>query len=155
MSSPVKIECEPKGYPSVCEGDSSDIKHLYWANWGDDKNDVDAHLGFWQINDDNEGPMFIVNAMQSNEITRGREMLKWLQSYGKPIIIVEAIPSAFGFYEQMTREELIYCWEATDGFPSDYEENSVPLSIFDPSNVYNKIDSSDMNDTNHSLLGAS
>ena len=110
--------------PDIVEGDECRMDHMMWAMFEEDDQGEDAHMGFWATSDGR----LIIQSFQANADVRGRDMLVWLQRYGRPIHVVEVIPPAIGFWNKMRDEGLITDWDHANGEPSPLESLSIPLS---------------------------
>lgn len=114
----INIINEAQLSPTVVD-DDGDVAHAKWAEFDDE-----AHVRFWLTSDDE----IVIQTMHSSPAIRGRDMLRWLAQYGKPIVVVEATYEALGFWERMQKEGLIHSVDVAEGFPSELENMSVPFN---------------------------
>lgn len=97
--------------------------HQMYARWPDHHLEP-AHAVFWATTDGR----IVLKGMISNGMTRGRDMLKWIgQTYGRPIHVVEVLPTSQGFWERMQAEGVIASWEPSDGHANPLERMAEPL----------------------------
>lgn len=107
--------------PEIVDDDAGEVAHARLALF-DDGDFEGAHLRYWAT-----PRAVIVQAIESSDATRGRDMLRWLTDQTQlPIVVVEAVPSAYGFWEKMQAEGLIARWEEATGEASRYEAKSQP-----------------------------
>jgi hypothetical protein len=120
--SPVSaVSATPVLTPEVLEDDAGTVPHAQLALFDD--GDMDgASLRYWAT-----GRAVVIQSMESSARTRGRDMLRWLgQQTRLPIVVVEAVPSAYGFWDKMQAEGRVARVEEATGEPSRYEALSRP-----------------------------
>jgi len=108
--------------PKVRDARDGRRPHLLRAEWGRDDEGYVAHMSFWRTADDR----LVLQDIQSNADTRGRDMTSWLSTLGMPITVIEVIPQATGFWRRMLGERLVAGWEAATGWPHALERVAVP-----------------------------
>lgn len=108
--------------PKVSMRPGNSNPHQVCARWPDDGTDH-AHAVFWATTDGR----IVLKGLVSNGLARGRSMLQWIsKAYGRPIHVVEVLPSSKGFWNRMLAEGTISGWDPSDGHASPLERMAEP-----------------------------